>query len=221
MIRLYVNTNNKCNVDCDFCCMYSGTSKTTFMDFDTYKNIIDSYDDNFELQVEGGEPLLNPLLYLFLWYAISTNRCKKIILSTNGIVLQKHIDKLIEFSSMSRIPFMVKMSINYYLLKEYKDLFEYARDISSAVEFIDGFDITFNVRIRKDDGWIVDKLKEYKILTQSNVFEFQSYGKYTNHKEYSKPFIRKNIDDWFIYASDGTFFNKDLIKRSEYEKNLK
>ena len=36
-----------------------------------------------------------------------------------------------------------------------------------------------------------------------------------------KPVIVQNIDDWFIYACDGKCFNKDLIARSNYEKELK
>ena len=42
--RLYINITNHCNTDCPFCCMYSGTKKNTYMDFDTFKTIID-YDN--------------------------------------------------------------------------------------------------------------------------------------------------------------------------------
>lgn len=82
-IRLYINLTNKCNTNCPFCCMYSGTDKDDFMTFDTFKSIIDNFDKEFELQLEGGEPLLHKQLYLFIEYAISTNRCKKIIILTN------------------------------------------------------------------------------------------------------------------------------------------
>ena len=68
--RLYINITNRCNTTCPFCCMYSGESKSTEMPFETYKQIIDENDGEFELQLEGGEPLLNRNIYLFIEYAI-------------------------------------------------------------------------------------------------------------------------------------------------------
>ena len=32
---------------------------------------------------------------------------------------------------------------------------------------------------------------------------------------------KQNIDDWFLYSSDGICFEKDLVKRSEHERELK
>ena len=64
--RLYINITNRCNTTCPFCCMYSGVSKTTEMPFETFKNIIDENEGEFELQLEGGEPLLNKNIYLFI-----------------------------------------------------------------------------------------------------------------------------------------------------------
>ena len=97
MNRLYFNLTNKCNEKCEFCCMYSEPHKNTFLNFDTYKEIIDSKKEDFELQLEGGEPLLHKDLYLFMEYARSTNRCKKIIILTNGILLDKHLTRLVDF----------------------------------------------------------------------------------------------------------------------------
>ena len=78
--RLYINLTNKCNVNCPFCCMYSGTNKNRFITFDKIKEIIDSTKGEFEFQLEGGEPLLHKDIFLFLEYAVSTGRCKKIII---------------------------------------------------------------------------------------------------------------------------------------------
>jgi hypothetical protein len=49
----------------------------------------------------------------------------------------------------------------------------------------------------------------------------QSYGKFFENKDYDKPIISQNIGNWFIYASDGKGFKKNLINRSNYEKKLK
>ena len=94
------------------------------MAFDTFKRIVDETEENFELQLEGGEPLLHKNLFLFLEYAVSTNRCTKIILLTNGILLEEHINRLIDFSSWNQILLEIKVSINYFLIEKNENISE-------------------------------------------------------------------------------------------------
>lgn len=219
MYRIYINLTNKCNADCPFCCMYSSSKKTTFLDFDKYKEIIDKYNEDFELQFDGGEPLLCESLYLFLYYAYNTKRCKKIIITTNGILLNEHLERIIDFANYSKITVCVKPSINYWLIEKDNELIKKCRDLYYAVEFVSYFEIIFNVRLRKNDDWIIDELKKYRIYDKSNVFYLQSYGRLTN-SDYEKPFINKNINWFELYSCDGECFGTDLIARSEYEKEL-
>ena len=117
--RLYINLTNKCNTNCPFCCMYSGTNKNTFMDFETFKKIIDGCKGKFELQLEGGEPILNKDIFLFIEYAISTNRCLKIIILSNGIELQKYMKRFIDIANWNKILIEFKISINYWSFSIY------------------------------------------------------------------------------------------------------
>ena len=220
-IRQYINITNNCNANCEFCCMWSDSSKHTFMNFDTFKQIIDSKDKHFELQLEGGEPLLHEDIYLFMEYARSTKRCDKIIILTNGILLDKHLKRLVNFYKEYQIPIDIKISINYWLYNMDNKILEKALDYYSSIEFVDNVNIILNVRLRHEDEWLRDLIKDYHLENISNIFYLQSYGKLENNKEYDKPVIVQNIDDWFIYACDGKCFNKDLIARSNYERMLK
>ena len=214
--RLYVNITNKCNVECPFCCMYSSPRNNRFMSFDTFKHIVDETDGSFELQLEGGEPLLHK--NLFLEYAVSTNRCTKIILLTNGILLEEHINRLIDFSSWNQILLEIKVSINYFLIEKNENHIKKMADLAFATKYIPSIDMVFNVRKRNEkDEDIETELKHYGILEQSNVFYLQSYGKLKDSEEYEKPIIVQNIEDWSLYASDGKCFGQDLIARSEHE----
>ena len=215
--RLYINITNKCNSDCPFCCMYSGTNKNSFMTFDVFKNIIDNSHGDFELQLEGGEPLIHPNLYLMIEYAISTGRCKKIIVLTNGILIHNHIKRMIDIANWYNILFEIKISINYWLLGLDSDFLNKMDHLVFSTEFISNLNIIFNVRKRHEDEWIDDELKKYHLFDKSNIFYLQSYGKMTN-SSYEKPVIVQNIDNWFVFASDGTCFNQDLVARSEYER---
>lgn len=220
MIRIYINITNSCNANCEFCCMWSSSLKNTFIDFDTFKKIIDSYKDDFELQLEGGEPLLHEKLYLFMEYAESTKRCKKIIILSNGILLDKHLKRLVDFHKYTELPITIKLSINYWLYNMDDESLEKALEYHAITEFIDQFNIVLNVRLRHEDLWLKDLIYQYKLEDISNIFYLQSYGRYGDKEEYEKPVIVQNIDNWFIYSCDGKCFDKDLIARSDYEKEL-
>lgn len=221
--RLYINLTNKCNVNCPFCCMYSDTSKNRFLTFSQYQEIIKHCETDFELQLEGGEPLLHKDIFLFIEYAIHTNRCNKIIILTNGILLPYYMKRFIEIANWYNIEIKLKVSINYYLINELNtrciNQFKVLSNLVFATEYIPNINFVFNVRKRVNgDDEIENELKKYKLFNQSNIFYFQSYGKLKNSNEYDKPIIIQNIDNWRIYASDGTCFDQDLIARSEYEK---
>lgn len=218
--RLYINLTNKCNTNCPFCCMYSGTDKNRFISFEQFQNIINNCEDNFELQLEGGEPLLHKDIFLFIEYAIHTNRCTKIIVLTNGYLLEQYMKRFVDIANWYEILIEFKVSINYWLLQETKnDNINHLQKLNHlvfATEFIPNINILFNVRKRIGDDWIEEELKKYQLFEKSNIFYLQSYGKLTNSK-YDKPIIVQNIDNWLIYASDGSCFGQDLVARSEYE----
>lgn len=218
--RLYINLTNKCNVECPFCCMYSSPDRNRFLTFEQYKGIIDNTKESFELQLEGGEPLLHKDLFLFLEYAVSTGRCKKILILTNGIQLEDYMNRLIDFSTWNQIHVEIKVSVNYFLLQRNKNHIKQMADLAFATKYIPSFDLWFNVRKRKDqDDDIEEEMKRYKLLDQSSIFYFQSYGRLSGSSQYDKPVIVQNIENWALYASDGTCFGQDLIARSEYEYN--
>lgn len=219
--RLYINITNKCNTNCPFCCMYSGTDKSTFITFEAFKNIIDDNHGDFELQLEGGEPLLHPDIFLFISYAIHTTRCKKVIILSNGLILDEYMKQFVNMANWYKIDFELKLSVNYWLLSQKKDLLETLSNLVFATEYMEHMNILLNVRKRRNiDEWIDDELKRLKLDTHANSFYLQSYGKLSESTEYGKPVIVQNIDTWKIYASDGTCFENDLIARSEYERTL-
>ena len=219
--RLYINITNSCNVDCPFCCMYSGTDKNNNMSFDIFKQIIDNTDGIFELQLEGGEPLLHKNIFLFIEYAISTNKCEKVIILTNGVLLDKYVERFVEIAQWNKIPFEVKVSVNYYLINKNEKHLKYLSDLNFATKYLKPyFNLKLNIRKRKNvDEWIDKEIKCLGLEDIANSYYLQSYGKLSN-SDYNKPVIVQNIKNWFIYASDGKCFEQDLIARSEYEKGL-
>ena len=159
-------------------------------------------------------------LYLFMEYAVSTGRCKKIIILTNGILLDNHLPRFVDFNKYHKVPIQIKMSINYWLLNMNNNLIEDAINYHLSTKYIDGVDMFYNVRMRHSDEYLKDLINNSVLKDVSNIFYLQRYGKYEDEEEYDLPFIVQNIDDWFLYSTDGTCFNKDIIARSYYEKEL-
>lgn len=222
--RLYINLTNQCNVRCPFCCMYSAPDKNTFIAFNTVKGIVDETTDDFEFQLEGGEPLLHKDFFLFLEYAVSTGRCTKIIILSNGILVNQYLKRIVDFANWNKVKVEFKLSLNYFLIGEFlkmgRNIFKEYANLAFAVKYITYVDLKLNVRLRNEvDEHIREDLKTFHLDEIANVFYLQAYGRMTG-SEYDKPVIVQNIDEWRIFASDGRCFEKDLIARSEYEKGL-
>ena len=169
------------------------------MTFTTYKNIIDSYaDTDFELQLEGGEPLICENLYLFLEYAKydgpHKGKCKKINILTNGIELKKHLKKLVDLQKWFNIPFEIKVSVNYWLIKEHENHLKEISDCVFATEYIPDFNIVLNTRKRHDDDWIDNEIKKYGMENINHSFYLQSYGKMSG-SNYDGVKIVQEIED--------------------------
>ena len=218
--RLYINITNHCNIDCPFCCMYSGTGKNTYMNIDTFRDIINNTLGEFELQLEGGEPLCHEEMFDFMTYAALRKGCKRIIVLTNGIKLPEYFNRFKEFVEVHKVEVLLKVSINYYILQKVPEHMEVLKALYDETKNIKGLDILCNVRKRKQGDEALEEGLEYCGLKDiSNVFYFQSYGRLTG-SDYDAPVIVQNIENWEIYASDGKCFGTDLIGRSEHEKGL-
>lgn len=227
--RVYINITNRCTTECPFCCMHSSPAKRTHMDFEMFQRII-LHERPTEVQLEGGEPLLHKRLLLFLEY-LAERGVSRVIITTNGMLLQANLDMLTGFVRRTGTHLTIKMSINHHLAEIWNQkhaglsakmpsIFERAKDFHLATEFIPNFQMLFNVRLRHGDDWIVEKLQEHGLVEHSNIYELQAYGRYEGNPDYQEPEIVQNIERWRIYACDGQSFGQDLISRSQHESGL-
>lgn len=195
------------------------------MDFNTFKNILDKNNENKTIvQIEGGEPLLHPLLFLFLEYCSILECVEKIVIDTNGEILKDKIDKIIEIAERNRKHIIIKPSINSYILKVRKNAISEYDNISSACEFLEYVDIIFNVRYtdEMDNNYISNMLSSVvnKKYFKYSKYRFNRYGRAENNKDLPELQITNIYDNWKIYSCDGKCFYTDLVKRSIHEKNL-
>lgn len=194
--KVYINITNHCNLTCPFCCMYSSPYKKTFMDINTFKNIIDKYDSKSTIiQLEGGEPFTHPLLENFLYYLNSKSFTS--VIDTNGTLLKDLTHRT-----------TIKVSLNTHVLKYY--------DLQSLKKLSYFNKLQFNVRYSSIKEYIYLKWITFSFRNQCNYHYFNKYGRASNSK-LPELNIQKVYSNWEVYASDGKCFNNNLIARAEYE----
>ena len=223
MKRYYFAVTNKCNRRCPLCSCYSEPSKNTFLSVKVFEAILPK-DDEFEAQFEGGEPLLHHDLMEMVAIARNTGRCLKITLCTNGVLLPNNRESLINYFLAFGEPFVLKPSINTYLIEKDTNLFgkaELIRDVFDELKKMGRYSLAFNVRRNKkplsldDDQWLVDELERRGLDKISNIFFYQRYGRGSSREELDLPFIVKNPVEFYLINPDGSNHGTDIIGRAE------
>jgi MoaA/NifB/PqqE/SkfB family radical SAM enzyme len=203
--------------------MNSDGKKQSFMRFDTVYKILKEIDVPSIVQLEGGEPTTHPQLYLFLEYISTLGNVQEIVIDTNALTLDKHIDKIVDIAVRNKKPITVKPSYNAYLRTAFSrgNFADYITNIISACEFIPYVRFAVNVRGYSDKelGTLKDELPK-KIQGISNSHLFNSYGRAENDKTLPDLQINEVYDNWSCYASDGECFRRDLKERAKYESKL-
>ncbi|MBM3199530.1 radical SAM protein [Candidatus Woesearchaeota archaeon] len=237
--KYYFAITNACNRSCELCSCYSDPTRSTYLNLETFKEILPKEGD-FEVQLEGGEPTLHPNLEDMIRHAQETGRCTKVTLGTNATLLPyAYIDKKLDFElSVKNIkdyflkfktPFTLKPSINYYLIKSdciHLDKAESIRDAFSQLKTYGDYSLVFNVRRRKkplsddDDEWLVKELDRRGLKEISNLFFYQRYGYAKDREELELPFIIPDPVEFYLIGPDGKNWGTDLIARSEGMKDM-
>lgn len=205
--------------------MSSSPANDKFMDFKTFQSIIEkNRSKNLIVQLEGGEPLLHPLLFLFIEYACSIPEVSEISIDTNGKHLTSMIDKIIEIAERTRKKISIKPSVNSFLISQDKNLIERCKYIASSCEFLEYISIVFNVRYMNEEDYnsmLQSGLSE--LLKIKNIkytlFQFNKYGRAKKYDELPPIKITQIYDNWKLYSVDGKEFS-GLEDRATYEEKI-
>ena len=236
MKRYYLAITNHCNRSCEICCTFSGPEKRTFLPFSWIENYLLASDDEYEAQLEGGEPVIHPDYYRIIDFLNNDVNCIRIILTTNSTLFpyiydenykldrEKSFNTLLDYFQKIKKPFILKPSVNHYLIERDSNLLDKIEVLRDVINKIDDFSILLNVRKRKDgDQPIIDELEKRSLLSISNIFFFQKYGKAKDDSDYEPPFIIENPVEFYLISPDEKVFLYSpncLTERSEHMEGL-
>lgn len=225
--RFYFTMTNFCNRSCPFCCCSSSPQKKTFLPFEKFVELLNT-EDEYEVQFEGGEPLVHPEFYKMAEYCLNDERCKLIILCTNSVLIPfNNEEKLIKWLSLFKNkPFILKPSYNSYLIKKDKNLLNkliMIKNVWNKIDWQVGSNFIINVRrdqLAKDkESWINDDMKTSGLISNANIFFYQKMG-FAKDEEYIEPVTIQNGMRFYLIAPDGTNWNTGLAERAKYMEDM-
>ena len=213
-----INLTNKCNMSCGTCVISANPYNNGFMKFSDFQNILCQHRViPLEIVLEGGEPFLHPHLNLFLEYLSTISNFKKVIIGTNGILINDNYETLVSTIDRLHINVQLNVAITSHLLKHNENHLSMCKSLLSETKFLVMFDVIFTSE--EDKAYLSKVLEENNIPLERCYFSIvRSYGALKD-TEYPK-LNCYHCYDFVCYASDGKFFGSDLAKRAEYELSL-
>jgi organic radical activating enzyme len=214
--RVYAALTNHCNRACPWCSTCSSPAGGTFLTLDDFERALPA-EGPFEVQLEGGEPTVHPHFWDFVARAHATERCKRLVLCTNGVVFPRRPERLASWLERLGEPLTVKLSFNHHLLDHDPGLVVLARETRDALRALGGERLfVLNVRLRKgvedDDRRVVEAVRAAGLLDDANVFYLQRYGFAEAETAWDEPFLVGR--DLRFVNPDGRVMGPDLLARS-------
>ncbi|MGH7294633.1 MAG: radical SAM protein [Polyangiaceae bacterium] len=220
--RVYAALTNHCNRACPWCSTCSSPAGGTFLALDHFTRALPA-EGAFEVQLEGGEPTVHPRFWDFVEAARECERCARLVLCTNGVVLPRQPPRLRAWLARLGAPLTLKLSFNHHLLDQDAGLVDLARDAREALAALGGDRLfVLNVRLRRgvdgDDRRVADLVQAAGLIPDANVFPLQRYGLAEAEQAWDAPFL---VGTNFRFVNpDGTVLGPDLVARSEAMRRL-
>lgn len=226
--RLYINLTNKCNRECPFCCAFSKSSNNTFLSFNQFQSIINYYNnlnEPYEVELEGGEPLLHPQFTDMVEFLEQQRLLQTLTIISNGVLIDKYIDFL--YTARQKKKIVMKFSVNYYLLEQDSNLLLQLERRIEKYPITDNWLMCLSVRYRTpkklDEPWLLrlnaGKLAQYP----RNCYAIEYVGRAKENK-FSGSAVTGEMATAncvpIIYSCDGICFEHNFEARRQYEHTI-
>lgn len=198
--KIYIETTNLCNLNCDFC--IKNRRKKEIMTIQNFKIIlskIKNYTNYIYLHILG-EPLLNPKLNEFI--LLASNEGFNINITTNGYL----IDKIKDNKNIRQ----VNISLHSFDVKYNVELKKYLNNIFDSIEKLIKNDTYVSLRL-----WVKNKYSE-DIINEVNNYYKVNITKNTKIKEnlffnFEKQFIWPDLNNSYYNESGKCYGLTDHI----------
>ena len=164
--KVYLEIGNICNLSCDFC--PETKRKQEFMSVETFANILDQvkpHTDYIYFHVKG-EPLLHPELDKLL--DISYEKGLKANITTNGTLITKVKDKILNKSALRQVSFSLhSFDGNHHEKEHFEEKKAYFKEIFEFIEASKETPLLISLRLwnlEKDNTVNVEKGRNQELI---------------------------------------------------------
>ena len=197
--KIYIETTNLCNLNCDFCIKRRKKEIMTIQNFKIILSKIKNYTNYIYLHILG-EPLLNPKLNEFI--LLASNEGFNINITTNGYL----IDKIKDNKNIRQ----VNISLHSFDVKYNVELKKYLNNIFDSVEELIKNDTYISLRL-----WVKNKYSE-DIINEVNNYYKVNITKNNKIKEnlffnFEKQFIWPDLNNSYYNESGKCYGLTDHI----------
>ena len=228
--RLYINLTNKCNRKCPFCFMWSGPDNNQFLSDLSFWKIVEQQNNQatiYEVQLGGGEPTLHTKLLEFVEYLCLQPLVHRIIIDTNGVILDNILPQLANLSKQYQKNITLKISVNYYLIEQDPTYLNKLQNWAKKYPNSDWWTLCLSIRhrvpISLDGEWLkqFQDNNYYNCAHNFHSIEYTGRAKQNklNNTVLSQDIAPKNCLP-IVYACDGSCFDNDFTERMNYEESL-
>lgn len=216
--RVYVALTNHCNRSCPWCSTYSSPAGSTFLPEERLAAALPTREP-YELQLEGGEPMLHPSFWRFVEAVRADPRCRRLVVATNGTCLPRDPTRLDATLARLGHPLTIKLSYNHHLRDHDPGLLALAVLLRARLGVDpDGRDLfVLNVRLRRgapdDDADLRRDVEAAGLGDCANVFFLERYGLAADRTDWQAPM--PVWGDFRLINPDGSAHGTDLVARSE------
>ncbi len=217
--RVYVALTNHCNRSCPWCSTYSSPQGRTFLPEGKLASLLPA-DRSFELQLEGGEPMLHPNFWSMVEKARSRPGLSRLVIATNGTCLPRQPERLDEVLQRLGSPLTIKLSYNHHLRDHDQGLLTLATMLRERMQGPADV-LVLNVRLRKrtrpgGGGEVDDCVREDVVraglVDVANIFYLERYGLASDETDWAVPL--PVWGDFTLTNPDGSSWGIDLLARS-------
>lgn len=221
--RLVINLTTFCNECCPFCVVEASNTNKKFMSLQTLKTILNSYQENIEVQLTGGEPTLHPEFLECVRAAAQRENVQTLIIDTNGTGAEELTNAIYELSNQTAAQIKYKISVNYWLLNKHPNHLERTKALIEKYKNCNNFHIILSVAHRvpdEIDNYILARMKEEPFSDIKKIIHPISYqGRAIKNKlpNCCAEKLKITSAEPVGYAVDGTCFGFNLEARNKYE----
>ncbi len=210
--RLYLALTTSCNRACPWCSTSSSPRGRTHLSTEHFDALLPDAGP-FELQFEGGEPLVHPEFWALWQRGRAHPRCATQVLCTNGVSVPRSSARLADFVTRIGAPTRLKLSWNHHLRDQDPGLLDLATALAALARERQGFDFVLNVRVRpgRDDD-VRDAVAGAGLAEVANVFFLERYGLASGEQDWEPP--RAVWGDFTLANPDGRAWGTDLVARA-------